>query len=144
MSSTECVFCDLLANGHEITWIARRSDASAFLPLAQDRLAPAHTLVVPHEHAVGLHDASAQALQATMLLAQEIAHVMAETLGAPGVNVLNASGPHSGQSVPHLHLHVVPRWEADGLDTWPSTVSHHALEDGWLDTMRTELADRAA
>ena len=32
-------------------------------------------------------------------------------LGAEGVNILNASGPGSEQSVPHLHFHVIPRWE---------------------------------
>ncbi|WP_216844115.1 HIT family protein [Phytoactinopolyspora alkaliphila] len=33
---------------------------------------------------------------------------------------LNASGPHSGQSVAHLHFHVVPRWPDDDADLWPS------------------------
>lgn len=143
MSSTACVFCDLLTGDGEVAWVARRAEASAFLPFAEDRLSPAHTLVVPHQHAVGIHDVSAQSLQATVLLAQEFARAMSETLGAPGANILNASGPHSGQSVPHLHLHVVPRWEDDGLDTWPSTISRHPLERDWLTAVRTGLADRS-
>lgn len=74
-----------------------------------------------------------------MLLAQELARAMRASLGADGVNILNASGRGSQQSVPHLHFHVVPRWDDDGLDAWPSTASQHVLEDRWLDALRTTL-----
>lgn len=120
--------------------MARREGASALLPLAEGRLSPAHTLVVPNEHVVGIHDASAESVQAVMLLAQEIARAMEAALGARGVNILSASGPGSDQSVPHLHLHVIPRWQGDGLDTWPSTVSNRPLDDGWLSAVRSALA----
>lgn len=139
MTASECVFCALLAGDGETTWVARRRHASAFLPLPAGRLSPAHTLVVPNDHAVGIQDASAPSLQAVILLAQEIARAMATSLGARGVNILNASGPDSDQSVPHLHLHVVPRWAGDGLDTWPSGVSDHSLDGGWLADVRTAL-----
>lgn len=134
-----CVFCGLLAGEGEVAWIARREGASAFLPLAESRLSPAHTLVVPNDHAVGVHDASAESLQAVILLAQEVARAMEETIGAHGVNILNASGPDSEQSVPHLHLHIVPRWKGDGLVTWPSTVSSHLLDEAWLGAMRATM-----
>jgi histidine triad (HIT) family protein len=55
-----------------------------------------------------------------MLLVKRLAEAMRATLGADGVNVLNASGPHSEQSVFHLHFHVVPRWSGDGFTTWPT------------------------
>lgn len=134
-----CVFCRLLAGVGEATWVARTDEASALLPRPEGRLAPAHTLVIPNEHAVGIHDASTKSLQAVALLAQRVARAMERTIGARGVNILNASGPDSGQSVPHLHLHVVPRWEGDQLDAWPSTVSKHVLHDGWEEKMRTKI-----
>lgn len=134
-----CVFCALLAGEGQAAWVARREHASAFLPLAESQLSPAHTLVVPNDHAVGVHDASPESLQAVILLAQEVARAMEETIGARGVNILSASGPGSEQSVPHLHLHVVPRWTGDGLDTWPSTVSSHVLDDAWLGAMRAMM-----
>lgn len=140
MTSTSCVFCGLLADQGEATWVARRDKASAFLPLTEGRLSPAHTVVVPNDHAVGIHDASAESLQAVVLLAQEVARAMEESIGARGVNILNASGPDSDQSIPHLHLHVVPRWKGDGLDTWPSTLSSHPLDDGWLSAIRSAMA----
>ncbi len=50
---------------------------------------------------------------------------MTRGLHATGVVVLNASGPHSGQSVDHLHYHVVPCWPEDGAEFWPSERSTH-------------------
>jgi histidine triad (HIT) family protein len=139
MTSTSCVFCGLLADQGEATWVARRERASAFLPLAEGWLSPAHTVVVPNDHAVGIHDASAESLRAVVLLAQEVARAMEESIGARGVNILNASGPDSDQSVPHLHLHVIPRWKGDGLDTWPSSVSNHPLDGAWLSAVRAAM-----
>src|SRR5699024_12400295 len=103
---------------------------------------PAHTLAVPNEHAVTIHDASAEALQAVLLLAQEVARAMETSLGARGVNALNASGPGSGQAAPHLHLHVIPRWQGDGLATWPSTVGKRLPDVGTVDAVRARRGAR--
>lgn len=114
-----CVFCALLDSG-EARWVVQRDDAVAFLPLDRDALGPGHVLVVPREHSVGVLDARPSALAATTALVQEVAQAAVRALGASGVVVLNASGPHSGQSVDHLHFHVVPCWPDDGADFWPT------------------------
>lgn len=123
--SVDCVFCGLIASGSG-TWVARAAAAVAFLPLPDSALAPGHTLVVPREHCVGVLDASALALSATVQLVQRVSVAMTKAIGATGVVVLNASGPFSGQSVGHLHFHVVPRWPDDAADLWPSDRSAHA------------------
>ncbi|MCK4682067.1 HIT domain-containing protein, partial [Candidatus Bipolaricaulota bacterium] len=43
-----------------------------------------------------------------------------DRIGSSGVNVLHASGVSAQQSVPHLHIHLIPRFDDDGLDTWPN------------------------
>ncbi|WP_411709910.1 HIT family protein [Arthrobacter sp. B10-11] len=115
-----CVFCSLLLGATSADWVAREEHAAAFLPLPTSSLAPGHTLVIPTAHASGVHEAGFSSLIATMALIQKVSLAMRHALGAPGVNILSASGPGSEQSVSHLHFHVVPRWEADGLTTWPS------------------------
>ena len=120
----DCIFCDILRTG-EARWVAQRKDAVAFLPLDDGQLAPGHTLVVSREHAVGIQDVSLEALTATTALLQDVGRAMASAIGAPGVVVLNASGRHSGQSVDHLHFHVVPCWDDDAADFWPTDRSAH-------------------
>lgn len=104
-------------------WVAREELAMAFAPL--DQLAPGHTLVAPTAHAADLFAIAPADLAAVTDLTRRLAATMRTALGAEGVNVLHASGPVAEQSVPHLHLHVVPRWSDDGLSTWPPGRSRH-------------------
>ena len=123
-----CVFCDLMSTG-AARWVAQQEHAVAFLPLEPAWLAPGHTLVVPRTHCVGVLDAPPDVWHATTTLVQQVARAMTTALGATGVNLLNASGPASGQSVEHLHVHVVPRWPDDGATMWPTDRSAHAPID---------------
>lgn len=81
--------------------------------------------MVSRQHCVGVLDAPEAALIATMGLVQGVGQAMTEMLGASGVLLLNASGPYSGQSVDHLHVHVVPCWPDDDAEFWPADRSAH-------------------
>jgi histidine triad (HIT) family protein len=74
---------------------------------------------------VGVLDAPAEALAAATRLVQDVSRAITRALDATGVVVLNASGPYSGQSVDHLHFHVVPCWPDDEADFWPADRSAH-------------------
>jgi histidine triad (HIT) family protein len=118
-----CVFCEIVAGRSHAVVVHRSERAIAFLP-NDGLLAPGHCLVAPLEHATDLFDVGDDALNATMFLVKRLSEAMRATLGAGGVNVLNASGSHSEQSVFHLHFHVVPRWMDDGFTTWPTERSN--------------------
>jgi histidine triad (HIT) family protein len=121
-----CLFCALIESGR-IPWVTREDRAVAFPPQPAGELAPGHTLVMPVRHSVGLLDAPAEDLAAAMELVQRDGRAMEDALGATGVVVLNASGPDSGQSVAHLHFHVVPCWADDEATFWPADRSRHRL-----------------
>lgn len=135
----ECVFCDLIKTGNA-RWVAREGDAVAFLPLPDGALAPGHTLVAPRLHFVGVLDVDSQALHATLKLVQRVSRAMCSELGATGVVLLNASGPHSGQSVDHLHFHVVPCWPDDGATFWPEDRSQHVVNGAPLELLTSALS----
>lgn len=136
---TPCAFCEILSGAEPARFIARRATASAFLPLPEGSLAPLHTLVVPNRHVLSITDAEEVELQACLNLVQHLARAMVDVLGVGGINLLNASGPYSEQSVPHLHFHVVPRWMGDGFSTWPAGRSHHQLPESAADRLSEAL-----
>ncbi|MET9226720.1 HIT domain-containing protein [Lentzea sp. NPDC003310] len=123
-----CVFCSLMSGDLPAQWVAQETDVVAFLPLPGSSLAPGHTLVVPRVHCVGVQDAAGDVLAAAMGMVRRVALAAQAALGASGVCVLNASGPGSGQSVAHLHFHVVPQWEDDPFLAWPEGRSGWVVE----------------
>ena len=107
----DCIFCAIV-----------RGDAPSQRILEDDRMVafmdinPAtrgHALVVPRRHSRDLLDADADDLAAVALAAQRVARAAMQTLGADGVNVVQATGAVAFQTVFHLHFHVVPRYASD-------------------------------
>jgi histidine triad (HIT) family protein len=94
--------------------VAENADALAFLTIEPIR--DGHTLVVPRRHVIELPDATTSELAALFDLAAEVARRQRLALGSKGETLFLASGEAGGQSVFHLHLHVVPRHDDDGLD----------------------------
>ena len=77
-------------------------------------LFPGHCLVVPKRHAATLWDADVADLQAAVATAQKVALALREALKPDGLNMLQANGAAAFQSVPHFHMHLIPRWVRDG------------------------------
>lgn len=76
--------------------------------------------------------------------ARWVARAMENALGAGGVVVLNASGPETGQSVPHLHFHVVPCWSDDQATFWPADRSAHEVAGPVHDLLAADLTSSSA
>ena len=74
-----------------------------------------HALVIPRAHASDIHEIDAEDLAACAALAQQVAGLARERLGADGVNLLNSSGAAAWQTVFHFHIHVIPRYAGDPL-----------------------------
>ena len=125
---SDCVFCDLI-RGDSANWVAVEEHAVAFEPLREDLLAPGHTLVIPRTHREGLFGPSDSELAAVMHLVRRVATAMRTELRSTGTFLIQASGPDSGGTVPHLHFHVVPCWADDNADFWPKERSTHLAVD---------------
>lgn len=115
--SNACVICDLAA-GNIPRWIVSETESViCFLPLEMN--AYAHTVIAPKKHYADLYDVPEELLHELAGSAKRLAEHYKQTLGATGINLLHASGTDAGQSVPHFHLHLLPRFAGDGLDAWP-------------------------
>jgi histidine triad (HIT) family protein len=114
-----CVFCAIVAGETEADLVLDEDDFVAFL----DRrpLFKGHVLLVPRLHVVTLPDLPAGLRDGFLHAAQRLASAVVAALGAQGSFV--AVNNTVSQSVPHLHLHVVPRTKGDGLRGffWPRT-----------------------
>jgi histidine triad (HIT) family protein len=138
----DCVFCQIIEGDAPATLVYEDRDVLGFFPLPDGRLADGHVLVVPRRHSADLFDTGESELAAVMVAIRRVSDGLRAALGATGVNVLNASGPNSDQSVFHLHFHVVPRWGDDGLNTWPRGKSAHIVSSDSAALLRRHLSDR--
>ncbi len=68
-----------------------------------------HTLVIPKEPGETLFDISPEAASATIRTTQKVAEAVKKALGVPGIMLAQLNGPAAGQSVPHVHFHILPR-----------------------------------
>lgn len=122
---SDCVFCRIVAGDVPADVALDEPDFLGFL----DRrpVFKGHVLLVPREHVVTLPDLPAGLRDGFLGAAQRLATAVVEGLGAQGSFV--AMNNVVSQSVPHLHLHVVPRTKGDGLRGffWPRT--KYASED---------------
>jgi histidine triad (HIT) family protein len=73
-----------------------------------------HTLVIPKAPAENIHELPAAALAATILTTQRVASAVKQAFDAPGILIAQLNGAAAGQSVFHVHFHVLPRH--DGVD----------------------------
>ena len=139
MRDPACVFCSIVAAETEAE---RVLDDEAFVGFLDQRpVFKGHVLLVPREHVVTLMDLPAELRDGFLAAAQRLAAAVVEGLGAQGSFV--AMNNVVSQSVPHLHLHVVPRTKGDGLRGffWPRTKYADAAERAsYGDRLRAVLA----
>lgn len=130
--SEDCIFC-AIADGEIPGEIVYEDDlVVAFLDA--NPLAEGHTLVIPRDHHETLADLPADVGGAIGAAATEVAPAVEVAVDADATTVAFNNGPAAGQEVPHVHCHVVPRFEGDGYGPI------HALFGGQLDLDEAELA----
>jgi histidine triad (HIT) family protein len=71
--------------------------------------AQGHTLVIPKEPAENLLDLSAEGASALIVATQKVARAVKKAMGAPGIHLMQLNGADAGQTVFHVHFHVIPR-----------------------------------
>lgn len=113
-----CVFCRIIQGELPSKKVYEDENTLIFMDIAGD--VDGHLVAVPKVHCKSLLDCPPKNLHDLMDALQRVSRHLTENCGYDGVNLLHASEESAGQSVPHLHMHLIPRKKADGIDAWPA------------------------
>lgn len=113
----ECIFCKIINGELPCYKIFENDYTLAFLDIGKE--VDGHTIVIPKTHMVNILDCGDETLGHVMSAVKRISNHYVDHCGYTGVNLLNASGTDAEQSVPHLHFHIIPRKNDDGIHAWP-------------------------
>lgn len=112
-SNQDCIFCRI-ANGEiPSNTVYENSDFRVILDVAP--AAKGHCLILPKEHFKNIFDIDADTAAKLFSLATEVARALRQELHCDGLNIVQNNGAAAGQTVDHVHLHLIPRFEDDDV-----------------------------
>ena len=107
------VFAKILRGEADAHVVLDEEHCMAFMDLMPQ--SPGHTLVIPREPAANLFELGPAAWQALSATTRRVAHAVQAAFEPAGMMLMQLNGRDAGQTVFHLHFHVVPRYEGEGL-----------------------------
>lgn len=107
-ANSQCVFCR--KDVYELSFAASENFLSLY-NLAP--ILPGHSLIIPKRHVLSLMELTEQELCELMVFSRDVVRVLMKAFGSTAFNWTIQEGIEAGQTVPHLHLHLVPRKEKD-------------------------------
>jgi histidine triad (HIT) family protein len=111
---SDCIFCDILSGALPSSQVYHDDVCTAFMDIQP--VNPGHVLIVPNRHAASLAELDEDTGAHLFRVAQRVARaVRASGVRCEGVNLFLADGEAAMQEVFHVHLHVFPRFHADGF-----------------------------
>jgi histidine triad (HIT) family protein len=114
----DCIFCKIVNGEIPAVKVLDEERVLAFMDINPS--SKGHMLVVPKNHAENIFEIPESDLAALIKAVKRSAKAVKEALHAEGITILQLNGTASDQIVPHLHIHIIPRWKNDGLpiSTW--------------------------
>lgn len=109
----ECIFCKI-ANG-DIPSATLYEDDRFRVILDLGPASRGHALILPKEHYANIYEIPEELAADAMILAKKMASVMTTALECTGFNLVQNNGQAAGQTVFHFHVHLIPRYENDGV-----------------------------
>jgi len=114
---TDCIFCKIIKGEIPSSKVYEDETTYAFLDIAP--INKGHTLVIPKQHHEKFMETDDAVLADIITKVKRIATTIKEATQADGINIGINNEKAAGQVVFHTHFHIIPRFEGDGLKTWP-------------------------
>lgn len=140
----ECPFCEIVQQDDPVAREVYRDDhVVAFFPTEPAVLG--HVLLVPRRHVPDIWSLKPEEAARLSRTSLRISSAIRDALVPDGLNVIQSNGEAATQSVPHLHIHLVPRWENDAMGPiWPDeTDFSEAEKDKALQRVRGAVGNLA-
>jgi len=113
MSNETCTFCKLAKKEETTNLIYEDDSIMAFLDV--NPINEGHTLVIPKKHFVTISDIPEEEVAYLFKIVRRVAIAVKKGVNADGIVITQRNGKAAGQRVPHLHVHVIPRYEGQTL-----------------------------
>ena len=114
MKKDDCIFCKIAAGEIPSATVYEDDDFRAILDLGP--AAKGHTLVIPKSHSDNLLSVEPDTAAKALKVISKTANAIKEALGCDGINVVQNNGEAAGQTVMHLHFHIIPRYRNDSVN----------------------------
>lgn len=115
---SDCVFCRIVAGQIPSTRVHEDEHTLAFMDIGQ--VNPGHVLVAVKPHVESILALDESLAGAVFRATARVSRAVQAAFSPQGISIYQANGAAAGQTVFHLHIHVIPRREADGMElTWP-------------------------
>ena len=119
MSVQDCIFCKIIAGQISCTKIYENEHVLAFLDVGP--VSEGHVLVILKQHTARMDLTDSLVMAELAKVLPKLAGSVKDAMAADGYNVLCNNGASAGQVVEHMHFHIIPRKENDGVfNQWPS------------------------
>lgn len=109
----DCIFCKIAKGDIPAATLYEDEQFRVILDLGP--ASRGHALIMPKEHYENLYEIPDDLAASAMVLAKKMAVVMTKALGCAGFNLVQNNGQPAGQTVFHFHVHLIPRYENDGV-----------------------------
>lgn len=129
MRDANCVFCKIVDGVIPSTKLFEDDDFMIMLDIGPATFG--HALILPKNHYANLYEMPEELLAKAICLAKVFGEKLVNALGADGLNLVQNNGLAAGQTVFHYHMHLIPRYEADGVgELWtPGTLSDEKRQE---------------
>ena len=108
---SSCIFCKIAAGEIPSATLYEDEDFRVILDIAP--AAKGHAILLPKKHAANLFEAEDDMLAKALPVVKKVSAALCKTLNCDGINVLQNNGEAAGQTVFHLHIHMIPRYKED-------------------------------
>lgn len=131
----DCIFCKIINGELPCSKLYEDETTLAFLDIKP--VSDGHALVVSKEHYEDIFDVPETVLCQISNTLKKVSEAVLKGVEAHGISIGQSNRAAAGQVVPHMHFHIMPRFDNDGLKLWPQ----HDYEEGRIEEVQKKIKE---